>query len=113
MSHSAIAHTNKRVCSCQATRNGSDLWLSYWVTATIPRSLSPGPTLSTAGTASRLAVETQASTIPGAAGSMLGMKMVLHSIDPNSELHFYLGVLLAVAAANSLFTLVSANETQR
>ncbi|KAH7623235.1 hypothetical protein Ndes2526B_g01656 [Nannochloris sp. 'desiccata'] len=92
----------------QATRNGSDLWLSYWVssksnneTAALTTSASFLPTESTVSGALTTDVANSSScffTAPYLEGTT--------KLEP--EVKFYLGILLYIAAANSIFTLIRA-----
>ncbi len=99
----------------QATRNGNDLWLSYWVSHTPSAApahphaahpallmshllaqspqVSPGLALQYGGMGPRPS--------PGLWGWTAGLGITL---DP--EVRVYLGGLIGIAAANSVFTLV-------
>ena len=73
----------------QATRNGSDVWLSYWVSNQAPPSPSPSP--------------------PASPFSPLPTPTPTHVFTPlDPDVAFYLKVLFSLAALNSVFTLLRA-----
>ena len=112
----------------QATRNGNDLWLSHWVSQATP---PPAGSSSLAATAAAALWRSQGGDsgmpqgLPAPLPAMLGCA-ALGSADklrasPDSgasahldgggldtEVRYYLAVLLAIAAANSLATLARA-----
>ena len=119
----------------QATRNGSDLWLSYWVAHTEEdvRGVAPGarqpaswPTLHAAPAApsarlpahvhpfappwSSVDSQQQNGTWPAALGLGSGWGLRVAGLPP--ETSFFFSVLLLIAAANSFFTMVSTRSAQ-
>lgn len=109
--------------SLQATRNLSDLWLSYWVSHTPAPTPGHGVPPHPAALALRLHPHLALSWLGwrplehgSSGGSGCGPATWQHtgwasvvgpagSLDP--EVRYYLGVLLAIAVANMAFTLVS------
>lgn len=95
----------------QATRNGSDLWLSYWV------SHNNGNSNETAALSTSASFLYNSSTLPGAlitdvANSSSPSLFTAPYLEDTStlepEVKFYLGILLYIAAANSICTLIRA-----
>lgn len=97
----------------QATRNGSDLWLSFWVNHT-GQSPDPPATIFNSTTSVSTAPMGTAGTTFGTGGHVLSLRapfvlvgsLVPWELDP--EVEYYLGILLAIAAANTIFTLIRA-----
>ena len=115
----------------QTTLNGNDLWLSYWVSHTptpaqlpdhqLPTQLhlhpvpqqqqqqySPSLQLSTLGIRPGSRNSSQVFGASQSVGSWGSLAVAFGHLDP--EVRYYLGVLLAIAAANTVFTLVSGIE---
>eukprot|EP00887_Chlorella_sp_A99_P004434 scaffold30.g4434.t1 len=116
----------------QATKNGNDLWLSYWVSHAPPEPAAPGAATAAsaslpagAGSSGAQAFAASAAWAAALAGAgMAGWQRgaaarsatsaaaldnssnVASSLDPDGR--FYLTVLLYIAAANSVFTLARA-----
>lgn len=98
----------------QATRNGSDLWLSYWVSNTNNNkneTAFAAPTITTSASFLPLSNTTRGALPTDVAISSYSLftapyLQVTTKLDP--EVKFYLGILLYIAAANSIFTLIRA-----